>query len=214
MQVITASGAIVAAKYDGGILLASDLSITYGSMFRHNNVSHFVEVAPNIIIGASGEFADFQTLIEVIKSVILQQQCKHNGEYLTASEVHNYIKRYMYQCRSNMKPLSCKVIVAGINPDGSKFLACTDPYGASWESDHIGTGFGKYLQGLQIADVVNGSFDDVKKGITEVFRAVNARNTTANGKIEFITVTPQGINHLAPEQIDPNWEVVEGTWDQ
>lgn len=214
MQVITSSGAIVASKYDGGILLASDMSITYGSMFRYSNVSHFVEVAPKIIIGATGEFADFQQLIDIIKNIILQEQCKHNGEFLTPSEVHTYIKRLMYQRRSKMQPFSCRVVVAGLNPDGSKFLACTDPYGASWETDYLGTGMGKYLQGLQVSEVANGSFEDVKKGITEVFRAVNARTTIANGKVEFVTISQDGINRLEPEEISPSWEIVEGTWDQ
>lgn len=214
MQAITTSGTIVAAKYDGGIILASDTTISYGSMFKYNNVSHFEEIAPKIILGGTGEFADFHALCEILRSEILEAQCKHNGEYLTPSEVHTYVKRIMYQKRSKMQPFATKVIVAGINPDGSSFLACTDPYGASWEDDTISTGFGRYLQGTQVSSVVGGPKENVISAIKEIFMTVFARHCQANGKVEFLDVTPETVTKLEPIKISPHWEIVEATWDE
>ena len=214
MQAITTSGTILAAKYDGGILLASDNTISYGSMFRYNNVSHFVEVTPKVVLGGTGEFADFQQIVEFVKRQILQAQCKHNGEYLTPSEIHSYIKRMMYNRRSQLKPWATRVVVAGINPDNTLFLATTNPYGTSYEDDVISTGFGRYLQGLQITSVANGEKDKVREGMRQVFQTVFARHCQANGKVEFIDLTKDGIVREEPIRINPNWEIVEATWDE
>ena len=214
MSAITTSGSIVAAKYDKGILLASDMSICYGSSFKFANVSHFVELTPTCVIGASGEFADFQELSDIIKSTILEEQCKHGGEYMSPSEIHTYIKRIMYHRRSKMKPLVMKIIVAGINPDKTTFLSCTDLYGASWEDDAISTGFAKYLQGIQIDSIAKGPKDAVYNGMKQVFTAVFARHALANGKVEFIDISTEKITRLEPVQIDPNWEVVEANYDE
>ena len=214
MQAITKSGTIIAAKYDGGILLASDNTISYGSMFKYNNVSHFVEVAPNVILGGTGEFADFQQIAEWVQRQVLQARCKHNGEYLTPSEIHSYIKRVMYSRRSDMKPWTTRVVVAGINKDGSSFLATTNPYGTSYEDDAISTGFGRYLQGMQVTSVVNGDKEAVREGIKQVFQTVFARHCQANGKVEFINLTKDGVEREEPIKIVPNWEIVEATWDE
>lgn len=214
-QAITTSGAILAVKYDNGILLASDKTISYGSMFKYNNVSHFEQLTSSIIMGASGEFADFQELKDIIKSVILKEKCKHGGAELSPSEVHNYVKRLMYQRRSKMNPIVAKVVIAGINPDQSLFLACTDLYGASWEDDVISTGMGKYLQGDQLRNAVNGTKEEVQKSILEVFQAIYSRFAQANGKLEFIDMSKDGkIERTEGVEVMPNWEIVEGTWDQ
>jgi len=214
MNPITTSGSIVAAKYDKGILLGSDMAICYGSSFKFANVTHFVVLTPKVVMGASGEFADFQELTDTVKATILEKQCSHGGEYMTATEIHTYIKRIMYYRRSKMNPLMIKVVLAGINPDGTSFLACTDPYGASWEDDTISTGFGKHLQGIQIEKVVKGPRESVYDGMKQVFTAVFARHAMANGKVEFVEITADGVKRHEPVQIDPHWDIVEGTWDE
>ena len=97
---ITTTNSIIAAKYNDGIILASDRVVSYGSCFKFNDVSHFVQLTPNVVIGCTGELADFQELVDILRSVLVEEECKNNGQPLEPSEISNYIKRLMYQRRS------------------------------------------------------------------------------------------------------------------
>lgn len=47
-------------------MLAADLLGSYGSLARFANCPRLVEVNKNIVIGVSGDYADFQYLKDVI----------------------------------------------------------------------------------------------------------------------------------------------------
>nr|AIF54504.1 20S proteasome subunit beta 7 [Tritrichomonas foetus] len=214
---ITTTNSIIAAKYKDGILLASDRAVSYGSCFKFANVSHFAKLTPNIIIGGTGELADFQELVDVLRSIIVDEECKNNGESLTPSEVSNYIKRLMYERRSKMNPFVMRCILAGIDKDGSKLLTATDLYGTQWEDEYVASGYGAHMQGVQIpkalksADVTR---DVVMDAIKEVFIGLTARHSTMSGPIEFVDVTANGIEFLDPIEIVPNWDVLDEDWAQ
>lgn len=209
MEVVTGSGAIVAVKYDGGILLASDMGICYGSMYKFANVSHFEILNSGAVIGATGEFADFQALLDIVKATLLEEQCRRFGGQLTPKEIHTYIKRIMYQRRSNMKPFAIRVVLAGKNPDNSLYLGVTDPYGTTWEDDVICTGYSNHLKGMQLDKTAKKSKDEVRDAITQSFRALYARLSTMNGPVEFVDVSNSGIAKEEPVRIEANWEMIE-----
>jgi 20S proteasome subunit beta 7 len=120
---------IVAVKYDSGILLASDTVIHHGRSPRFTGVSHFRQLTPTVVIGTSGQFADFQALLDVLLRPLRQAQWESYGQPLTVSEIYFLVKRYLYMRRTRMDPLALEVIVAGIAPDGAPFL------GTAFEDD-------------------------------------------------------------------------------
>lgn len=210
---VTVAGAIIAVKYDKGILLASDKSIHYGSCFKFANVSHFHQLTNNLIIGGSGEYADFQELVSLLEAIILKEQCQNNGESLTPSELSTYIKRLMYQKRSKMQPLVMRCVVAGISPEdqsnGSRlFLGSINKYGTSYEDDYICTGIAQHLQGLDLAKSVNLDRETVLNTIKENFIAIYARNHSTTGKLEIIDLAIDGIKYMDPVEITPNWDII------
>jgi 20S proteasome subunit beta 7 len=211
MRPVNVAGAIVAVKYDSGILLASDTVINYGRSPRFGGISHFRQLTPTVLIGASGEFADFQALLDVLQRPLRQAECESHGQPLTVSEIYNLVKRYLYDRRSRINPLAVEVIVAGIAPNGASFVGTADLYGTAWEDDFACTGPASYLRGLQIERVVNKSQAEVLAGITDVWRALTRRSALAHPTIEIIDVTHAGITKLPPLKIVLTWPYSEGT---
>lgn len=214
---ITTTNSIIAAKYNDGIILASDRVVSYGSCFKFSDISHFVQLTPNVVIGCTGELADFQELVDILRSVLVEEECKNNGKPLEPCEISNYIKRLMYQRRSKMNPFVMKCILAGVDDNNNKLLTCTDLYGIQWADDTVATGYGAYMQGLQIPNVLkqeNVSRDDVIQAIKDVMVGIVARHSTMMGPIEFVDVTKDGVKFLEPVEITPNWDVLDADWEQ
>jgi 20S proteasome subunit beta 7 len=208
---VTTAGAIIGIKYEGGIILASDRVLSYGKSLKFQNVTHFEKLASNVIIGASGEYADFQELCDILTSYVRKHECTNDGKSLKPSEIYTVIKRYMYQRRSKMKPLLLKVLIAGIEPDGKSFLATSDEYGTSWEDDYICTGCAAHLKALQLDEAVNRSKDTVIDALKVVWKAISRRYALSNENVELFDVSPGGIERIGEIQIECGWEYVEGT---
>ena len=213
---ITTSNSIIAAKYKDGIILASDRVLSYGSCFKFSNVTHFEKLTPNVIIGGTGEYADFQELVDILRKYVVSEECKNNGEPLTAPEISNLIKRLMYQNRSKFNPFVMKCVLAGVDKNsGSKLLTVTDLYGTQWEDDAVATGYGAHMQGLQIPNVLKQpevSRDDIIAAIKQVFVGLMARHSTMVGPIDFVDVKKDGITFLDPVEITPNWDILDDDW--
>lgn len=195
---ITTAGTIIAIKYSGGIVLASDRAISYGSQFKFADVSHFSQVTPTCVIGCTGEMADFQELSKILGAIVRKTECQSGGEPPTPAEIFTLTKRVMYNRRSRMKPLMMKVVVAGINRDGSSFLGAADMYGTSWEDDVVTTGIGNHMKGLQLDRAVGRSRDEVITAIKDVMKAICMRSVTGAGAWEVLDVNRDGVSALDP----------------
>lgn len=205
---ITTTSSIIGIKYDSGILLASDRSISQGSCFKFSNVSHFHQLSPRIIIGCSGEYADFQELADALDAVVSEFRCRHFGEELSPREVANYVKRLMYQRRSKMNPFMLRCVLAGVAGDGSLFLCETDTHGTQWEDSAVTTGIAAYIKGRQLELAVNGTKAAAAAALKEVLLGLAARHSVMTGKIEIIDVSKDGIL-FSEADIDPNWEIID-----
>ena len=61
------STSVIGIKFDKGIVLAGDMVGSYGSLARYRNCPRVMKVNDTTILGASGDYADFQFLRETIK---------------------------------------------------------------------------------------------------------------------------------------------------
>lgn len=57
---MTTATSIVALVYDKGVIIAGDLLGSYGSLARFRNCPRVMKVNSNIILGAGGDYGDFQ----------------------------------------------------------------------------------------------------------------------------------------------------------
>lgn len=60
---------VLGIKFEGGVMLAADMLGSYGSLARYRNCSRVMKVNDTTVIGAGGDYADYQ----YIKSIIEQR---------------------------------------------------------------------------------------------------------------------------------------------
>ena len=57
---------VLGIKFEGGVMIAADTLGSYGSMARYPNVSRLMRVNEMTILGAGGDYADYQFLQNMI----------------------------------------------------------------------------------------------------------------------------------------------------
>jgi 20S proteasome subunit beta 7 len=65
------------------------------------------------LIGAGGEYSDFQYVMDLLGELVLEEHVKDDSAKLNAAEIHSYLTRVMYQRRNKMDPIYNTLIVAG-----------------------------------------------------------------------------------------------------
>jgi 20S proteasome subunit beta 7 len=86
---------------------------SYGSLARYTELRRIRRVGDFTLLAASGEYSDFQYLMDVLGELVLSEDVLDDNAKLTAEEVHSYVTRVMYQRRNKMNPLWNTVLVAG-----------------------------------------------------------------------------------------------------
>ncbi|GCC39388.1 hypothetical protein chiPu_0022759 [Chiloscyllium punctatum] len=61
---------VLGVKFDGGVILAADMLGSYGSMARFRNIPRLMKVNDNMVLGASGDYADYQYLKQAIEQMM------------------------------------------------------------------------------------------------------------------------------------------------
>lgn len=61
---------VLGVKFDGGVVLAADMLGSYGSLARFRNISRIMRVNNSTMLGASGDYADFQYLKQVLGQMV------------------------------------------------------------------------------------------------------------------------------------------------
>lgn len=63
---MTTGTSVVGITFKDGVMIATDTLASYGSLARYRNVDRIMKVNENIILGAGGDYADFQYLKNLI----------------------------------------------------------------------------------------------------------------------------------------------------
>ncbi|KAG5876847.1 hypothetical protein JTB14_002903 [Gonioctena quinquepunctata] len=111
---VTTATSIVAITYDKGVMIAGDLLASYGSLARYRNCPRIIEVNPNIILGAGGDYADFQYVKSFIDQKIVDEECLDDGLKLKPKSMYCWLTRIMYQRRSKFDPFWNNLVIGGI----------------------------------------------------------------------------------------------------
>ena len=150
---IVTGTSVVGLKYDGGVLLAADCLLSYGSMAKSFDARRLHAVANgSILLGASGEYSDYQELVQKVEALALEvstttsMESIYDEKPLPAKHLWNYLRAVLYQRRSKFNPFWNDLVVAGMNDDGkTPFLGVVDKIGTTLEENLVATGFGGYL---------------------------------------------------------------------
>lgn len=143
-QPITTGTSIVAVKYDKGVIIAGDLLISYGNMARYHNVDRVFKINDSIVLGMSGDYADFQFLKQLIDETILAEFAMDDKISMKPKDLYTWLTRVLYNRRSKFNPLWLDMVVGGMQYD-EPFLGHINFRGRAYTNDVISTGFGTHL---------------------------------------------------------------------
>lgn len=210
---IVTGTSVLGLKYAGGVMLAADTLASYGTMAKYKNARRLERVDDKVLIGAGGEFSDFQAIVDLLQANALEEQCM-SGLYephsSNAKETWNYLRSVMYNRRNKMNPLWNDLVVAGLDHTDKPFLGWVDKIGTTFEEDLVATGFGSYLAIPLLREKYR---PDLQEGearalLEDCMRILFYRDCRASNRIQIAKVeAPTGeILISEPYELDTHWD--------
>ena len=205
-------GSVVALKYADGILIATDTLASYGSLARFEGVTRMsvVGAANDTLLAAGGDYSDYQQILKIIDARATTEYTADDGSTMTASMLHHWLTRMMYQRRSKMDPLWNSIVIAS-NRNGKPYLGTTDLYGTMYEDDFIATGLGAHLalpllrKGWR-ADLTEAEATTL---LTDSMRVLFYRDTRAGSHISIGKATATACEVTPSVKLETYWEYKE-----
>lgn len=142
---ITTGTSVIGIKFDKGVMIAADNLVSYGSLARFQDVQRVFKINEKTVLGAGGDFADFQSLKRSIDQKMVEDMCHEDEIEMRPKSLYNWLTRVFYNRRSRFNPLWLEMVVGGIESNGRPFLGHVDLRGRAYEDDVVATGFGKHL---------------------------------------------------------------------
>ncbi|KAG5182718.1 20S proteasome beta subunit [Tribonema minus] len=207
---IVTGTSVIGLKYKDGVMLAADTLASYGSLARYKSVERIRPVGESTLLGASGEYSDFQAIMEMLEDQTQEDRNMDDGFKRAPAEVHSYLRAVMYNRRNKMNPLWNYLLIAGVNPrTGGFFLGSVDHIGTAYEDDILATGFGAHLA-LPIlrrrwrADMEEG---EARALLEDCMRVLFYRDCRALNRIQIAKATREGVLVSDPYTIETSWSL-------
>jgi 20S proteasome subunit beta 7 len=207
LEPIVQSTSVLGIRYKDGVAIAADTLASYGSLARYRDVRRLRPIGQYTVIGGSGEYSDFQYVLDLLEELETHEHSLDDGARLHPKEIYNYLTRVMYNRRSRMDPLWNQLVVAGYR-DGRAFLGQVDLHGTAFEDDTIATGYGAYIARplLRQAYRPDLSFEQAKRILEDCLRVLYYRDARASNRIQIASVSPQGLIISEPYELETDWE--------
>jgi len=176
-------------------------------MAKFRKISRLHEVSSTCVIGASGEYSDFQELKRTLNTIMTEEFCRDDGHQMPPSAVHQYLTRVMYGRRNKMDPLWNSVVLAGFH-DNVPTLGLVDLYGTNFESEVIATGYGLHmgLPLLRKAYRDDLTVAEAKTVMENTLRVLFYRDARSSNSIQVAAVTNAGVEISEMIELDTKWD--------
>ncbi|CAG8463361.1 20654_t:CDS:2 [Dentiscutata erythropus] len=193
---IVTGTSVIALKYQDGVMLAADNLASYGSLARYKDVERLYPVGDFTVIGASGDYSDFQYTKHLLDAEMVKEYYTNDGHVLGSPHIYEYLSRVMYHRRSQINPLWNAYVVGGYH-NGEGFLGYVDLLGTTYKSPSIATGFGAYLAQPILRKLVEGHEDTLSEeeaidAIETCMRVLFYRDARSLNKFQRAKVTAKG----------------------
>jgi len=201
---------VLAFQFNGGVIIAADMLGSYGSLARFRNCPRLMKVNDRTLIGASGDYADFQFLSNAIEQQVIDDECLDDGFGHTPQSLHCWLTRVMYNRRSQMNPLWNTYIVVGME-DEKPFLGYVNMIGMAYEAPSLATGFGAHIALPVIRDAMEKkpdmTQDEAVNLVDRCMKLLYYRDARSLNKYQVAIVTKDGVDLRGPIVSDTNWEI-------
>jgi len=216
LQPIVTGSSVIALKYKDGVMMVADELLSYGKSARYMGFRRIEPVGKATIIGASGEFSDFQYIRKLLDQEELDDFYAEDGSDKGARQYGEYLGRVMYNRRSKFNPLYNQIVIGGfqdtkVGEDRSEpYLAYIDNVGTTFEDNFIATGFGGHLSipMLRKSWHEDMSANDASQLLSDCLRVLYARDCRAFNRFTRATCTRDGgVQIEEGQKIEANWDV-------
>ncbi|CAL1539198.1 unnamed protein product [Lymnaea stagnalis] len=207
---VVMGSSVLGIQFNGGVVIAADMLGSYGSLSKYRDCPRLLKVNDSTVIGASGDYADFQYLSNVIQQQVIDEECLNDGFGYTPKSLHCWLTRVLYNRRSQFNPLWNTYIVAGLDED-KPYLGYVDKIGMAYEAPSLASGFGAYLALPIIRDALEKkpdmALEDALRLIDRCMKLLFYRDARALNKYQVAVITKAGVDLRGPIVSDTNWEV-------
>ncbi|KAJ8679944.1 hypothetical protein QAD02_015731 [Eretmocerus hayati] len=208
---IVTGTSVIGMQFKDGVVIAADVLGSYGSLAKYRNLERVIKVNNNIILGAGGDYADFQYLKSLIEQKILDEQCLDDGFTMKPRSLYCWLTRVLYNKRSNFDPLWNNFIIGGIEDD-KLFLGSVDKLGTAFTDPVIATGYGAYMATPILAKAYEANKEMTEKEATDliykVMQVLFYRDARSFPKYNLAVITKEkGVELKGPITIEHNWEI-------
>jgi len=162
------------------------------------------------LVGAGGDYSDFQSIVDMLTADALQEQCEGDGDVQTAAETWSYLRAVLYARRNKMDPLWNDLIVAGIDPESrAPFLGVVDKIGTAYEEDMVATGFGSYIAIPIMRDRYRPDLEEgeARALLEDCMRVLFYRDCRALNRMQIAKAEVDGTCLISePYEIETSWD--------
>ncbi|XP_025214641.1 proteasome subunit beta type-4 isoform X1 [Theropithecus gelada] len=201
---------VLGVKFEGGVVIAADMLGSYGSLARFRNISRIMRVNNSTMLGASGDYADFQYLKQVLGQMVIDEELLGDGHSYSPRAIHSWLTRAMYSRRSKMNPLWNTMVIGGY-ADGESFLGYVDMLGVAYEAPSLATGYGAYLAQPLLREVLEKqpvlSQTEARNLVERCMRVLYYRDARSYNRFQIATVTEKGVEIEGPLSAETNWDI-------
>lgn len=198
---------VLALKYRDGVMIMSDTLASYGSMARFKSVQRIAKVNETTVLGASGEYSDFQYIKDLLEELADEDFDIDDGSQMEPKQVYSYLSRVLYNRRCKANPLYNQLVVAGFS-EGKSFLGSVDLYGSTFEENILATGYGMYLALPLLRKGYSADMDEkqARALLEESMRVLFYRDCRTINKYNIAKVTAEGVQISKPYSLKTKWD--------
>ncbi|NWH76197.1 PSB4 protein, partial [Piaya cayana] len=201
---------VLGVKFDGGVIIAADMMGSYGFLARFRNISRLLKVNDTTMLGASGDYADFQYLKQIIDQMVIDEELLGDGHSYSPKAIHSWLTRVMYNRRCKINPLWNTVVVGGCY-NGESFLGYVDMLGVAYEAPTVATGYGAFLAQPLMREVLekkpNLTQEEARNLIERCMKILYYRDARSFNRYEIAIATEKGVEVEGPLTLEANWEI-------
>ncbi|NXS55732.1 PSB4 protein, partial [Brachypteracias leptosomus] len=202
---------VLGAKFEGGVIIAADMMGSYGSLARFRGISRLLKVNDTTMLGASGDYADFQYLKQIIDQMVIDEELLGDGHSYSPKAIHSWLTRVMYNRRSKINPLWNTVVIGGYY-NSESFLGYVDMLGVAYEAPTLATGYGASAasSGL-MREVLDKkptlTKEEARDLIDRCMKILYYRDARSFNRYEIAIATEKGVEVEGPLTLEANWDI-------
>eukprot|EP01084_Bolivina_argentea_P303386 523779_1 len=181
------STTILAATFNGGVVVGADSRTSTGNLIANRNALKVHIIGDRSLIARSGGVADTQHVAEIVQRKVQKYKATHHGFFPPTKVIAHLIRRICY----NNKDLSSSIIIAGWDKEVGPSVFSVALGGALIRENIACCGSGSaYIAGVLDSEWLPGmGLDECKSLVRRAIRLAMGRDSYSGGAIRLWVVT-------------------------